>query len=126
MPSPVLVVEDDPSTRTLFVTVLQRDGLQCDCAADGAEAIAKLRRERYCAVVLDLLLPHVNGFEVLQFIRAERSDTLRRVIVTTSADVATLQHFDARDIGALLLKPVDIEEFAAIVRACADDHANQN
>ena len=126
MPLPVLVVEDDPSPRRLFLAVLQRDGLQCDCAADGAEAIAKLRREQYCAVVLDLLLPRGNGFEVLQFIRSERSDTLRRVIVTTSADAATLQHFDARDIWALLLKPVDIQEFAGIVRACADHYANEN
>jgi DNA-binding response OmpR family regulator len=120
----ILVVEDDPAARALFVAALTRSGLTCDVAHDGSEAIAKLRRETYCSVLLDLLLPTVNGFEVLQFIRAERAAILPRVIVTTGADAATLRHFDSSGLWKVLHKPVEVDVLYDLVLACAQqaDH----
>lgn len=116
----VLVVEDDHSARVLFSAVVAGQGHSCESVEDGGAAIAKLRRLSYCAILLDLLLPAVNGFEVLQFIRSERPEALKRVIVLTGADVGILQHFDVDSVWTVLRKPVDINDLAAIVAACAD------
>ena len=121
-----LVVEDDLPTRVLLSKILERRGFHCDAVAAGDEAIARLRRESYCAVLLDLLMPVINGFEVLQFVRAERAAMLPRVVVITSADEATLQHFDPKGLWMLLRKPINIGEIEAIVVSCAEQDAHEH
>jgi CheY-like chemotaxis protein len=120
----VLVVEDDPKARVLLTAVVAGQGHSCECVEDGAAAIAKLRRSQYCAVLLDLLLPQVNGFEVLQFIRSERPQMLPRTIVVTGADEATIEHFDEDSVWTVLRKPLDIGDLVSIVHECAeqDEH----
>lgn len=115
----VLIVEDEPAIRVLLFAVLGRNGFACDAAIDGAEAIAKIRRHTYDVILLDLLLPNVNGFEVMQFVRAERAEILSRIVVMTSADRATLLHFDGSEIRTILAKPIDIQELVRVVGECA-------
>lgn len=105
----VLLVDDDPSVRSLLAALMTREGLSHESAADGAEAIDWLRRRDFDAIVLDLLLPERNGFDVLQFLKAERPHLLPRVVVITAASESTLQHFDDRKrVAAVLRKPFDI------------------
>jgi two-component system, NtrC family, response regulator HydG len=116
----VLVVEDDHTSRTLLFALLTNQGMTCDGAEDGAEAIAKLRQKPYCAILLDLLLPDVNGFEVLRFLRVERPDEVGRVIIVTAACDTTLRDFDSGDTFHLLRKPYDIGEVRQIAQRCAE------
>ena len=113
----VLLIDDDPAVRGLLAALMTREGLAHESASDGDEAIGRLRRRDYDAIVLDLLLPSRNGFEVLRFLKAERPHLLPRVVVITAANESTLREFhDRKRVAALLRKPFDIEELSAAVR----------
>src|SRR5881398_1995459 len=71
MAAEVLVVEDEPDIRALIVHHLTRDGFRCRTAADGAEALARLRSGVPDLVVLDLMLPGMDGLELTRRMRAE-------------------------------------------------------
>jgi two-component system response regulator MprA len=114
----VLVVDDDPGVRALLIALLGHRGYTYDLATDGHEAVAQLRRAPYDAVLLDLMLPNVNGFEVLRFLRAERPQMVSRVIVLTAASNATLRDFDTSGIRALIRKPFDIHTLLDQLDAC--------
>lgn len=113
----VLLIDDDPCVRGLLAALMKRDGLAHQSVDDGAAAVALLRRSDYDAVVLDLMLPSLNGFEVLRFLKAERPHMLPRVVVITAAGDATLRDFDdGRRVSAVLRKPFDINELSEAVR----------
>lgn len=81
-PHSVLVVEDDPDVLQLVSVVLDRDGHRVEQAADGEEALEKLGTQSYDLVLLDIMLPLHNGFEVYERIRA--LDPQPRVIVLSA------------------------------------------
>lgn len=71
---PVLVVDDEPEIVSLVAYHLEKAGYAVSTAADGAEAIVKARKELPCLIVLDILLPGITGFNVLEAIRS-RAET---------------------------------------------------
>jgi CheY-like chemotaxis protein len=119
----VLVIDDDAGVRGLLHALLRHRGLQHESAADGRTAIDKLRRGTYAAVLLDLMLPGENGFEVLRFLRAERPTQLPRVVVMTACSKATLRHFDASGLHGVIRKPFDIAEMMDAVDACVGQNS---
>ena len=64
-----LIVEDDPAIRRLVEKLLQRRGIVIETAHDGVQAIAKLKSGDYSIVVLDLMLPEANGYEVISYMK---------------------------------------------------------
>lgn len=80
----VLVVEDEPNIATSLNYILSRADFAVDTVADGGEALGRLRRERFGAVVLDVMLPGMSGFEVLRAIRADSRTVDLPVIVLTA------------------------------------------
>jgi len=122
----ILIIDDDPGIRGLLDVVLRRKGFECDFAIDGAEAEKKLRVFDYDVILLDLMLPRLNGFEVLRFIKAERRAMLDRVIVVTAVAEITLRDFeDQKLVWALLRKPFDINLLIDTVTACAGNAREQ-
>lgn len=107
-PPPILVVEDDQPLRSLLTALLAQHGYAFDSIGDGRVAIDCLRRKRYSAILLDLMLPEANGFEVIDYVRAEKPQLMETIIVITAASKHTLHDFDASTIGALVRKPFDI------------------
>ena len=69
--APILVVDDDPKILQLVRMYLEREGFLVTTAADGLAAVAALREQPPRLVVLDLMLPSLDGFEVLRAARAE-------------------------------------------------------
>ncbi|HWN67048.1 MAG TPA: response regulator, partial [Haliangium sp.] len=61
----ILIVDDDDAIRALVVTVLRRRGYRLDTARNGLEALEKLKNCRYSLVVLDLMMPRMSGYDVL-------------------------------------------------------------
>lgn len=116
----VLVVEDDPAIRRLVTMVLQRHGYQVEVAADGLEAVLKLGLVDYDVIVLDLMMPHLDGFTFLNTFAREDPDRLRKVIVTSAASPSVIRERMDRVPFDLLPKPFDIGELVNRVRACID------
>ena len=81
----ILIVEDDASIRRLVRTVLLRQGYKVDVAADGLEAIAKLGLAEYNVIILDLMMPNLDGFEFMTAMAQNAPERLKRVIVTSAA-----------------------------------------
>ena len=108
----VLIIEDDYATQMLMSAVLRRAGLECITAEDGARGLFELTHGDYDAVVLDLLLPKMNGFEILRDLKCTAPHLLKRIVVCSAASHATFR--DCADLGlasAFLQKPLDIESF---------------
>jgi CheY-like chemotaxis protein len=118
-PRTFLVVEDDDGVRSLIVTLLKNAGHQAATSTDGADAIARMRRGRFDGLILDLMMPRVNGFEVLDYIAAERPEMRTRTIVITAASAATLGHFDVSAIRTLIHKPFDIHVLLEVINQIA-------
>lgn len=114
----VLVVDDDPAIQQMLVILLQRYGISADVAVDGELALQRLRSRRYAAILLDLMLPRTNGFEVIRDLKCLSPEILDRVIVLTAASDRTLQYLKASDVRRVLRKPFDINELVAEVRDC--------
>ncbi|HSP33557.1 MAG TPA: response regulator [Thermoanaerobaculia bacterium] len=119
MPGPVLIVEDDPATTLLFEAVLNHASIGSDHAADGAEALRKIEQQGYEAILLDLVLPVVSGFELLRHLKDSRPDVLPRVVVVTAAADSTWRACaEIPLVHCLLRKPVDIGELVRHVQLC--------
>jgi CheY-like chemotaxis protein len=80
----ILVVDDDPDIRELIQAILEAAGHDVTLAADGQEALNKLKRKPYELVVLDIMMPTMSGYEVLEQIRAMPSRASTPVIVVTA------------------------------------------
>lgn len=115
----VLVVEDDESLRTLFGALLRRHGCVVVPTKNGAEALELLATRAYDVVVLDLMMPVCNGFDVLRYFSESAPALLRRTIVTTGVADKILNSVDRDSVYAVIRKPFDIDELVATIRACA-------
>ena len=111
MTGTILIVEDDPPTQMLLETLMQRSGYDYVSAGNGAEAIDLLSKREFTAVILDLMMPEVGGFDVIDFLAREP----RRlpVIVCTAAGVDKTAELAPGVVGAVLRKPFDIDELMA-------------
>ncbi len=112
----ILVVEDDPSLLLGLKMNLSKAGYQVTTADDGQVALAELARQRPDLVILDLMLPGVNGLQVLRRIR--ENDNALPVIVLTALG-AEQDKIRGLDLGAndYVTKPFSIAELLARVRA---------
>jgi CheY-like chemotaxis protein len=114
----VLVVDDDATIREILLSALSRRDLIVDQAADGSEALDLLRQNSYSVVLLDLLMPNIDGFGVLGEIGSAISTPV--VLVITGADRSLLTQLDAQRIHGVVRKPFDPEDIATLVVACAE------
>ncbi|HET7433103.1 MAG TPA: response regulator [Thermoanaerobaculia bacterium] len=118
----VLVVDDDHEVRELLATVLMQKSLVVDRAADGRHAVELLRENEYAVVLLDLMMPDLDGFTVLDVMSAEgRVPPI--VLVITGAEREVVEQLDAQRIHGIIRKPFDPHDLAAIVHACSEVRA---
>ena len=112
----ILVVEDERKVANFIRQGLAEEGHTVEVAADGAAALDLLEGPPYDLVVLDLMLPKVDGFEILKLARARRLTT--PVLVLTARD-SVADKVRGLDLGAddYLTKPFSFDEFLARVRA---------
>lgn len=115
----VLLVEDNEATATLMTALLQRDFL-IDVAADGREALEKLRTKHYAAVLLDLRMPHLDGYGVLDFLKANNPAVLPHVLIVTAAVMREdMERANEYGVCAVIGKPFDVEHLLSAVKHCA-------
>ncbi|HOW96714.1 MAG TPA: response regulator transcription factor [Kiritimatiellia bacterium] len=111
----VLVVEDEPRLLNNLARALREEGYAVDTAADGADGLGKAEEYDYDAIVLDLLLPRLNGLDVLRRLRALKKTP---VLILTAVD-GTKDRVRGLDLGAddYLAKPFDLPELLSRLRA---------
>jgi DNA-binding response OmpR family regulator len=113
-----LIVEDDPAIRRLVEKLLTRKQVDIDIAHDGRTAVEKLRQHHYSVLVLDLMVPELNGFEIIEFIKREN---LRiPVAVVSAVSQQALTRLDLDVVKLVISKPFDVDEFTKAVLALCE------
>jgi DNA-binding response OmpR family regulator len=112
----ILVVGDDTAIRTLLMTLMRRRGLAADAAADGGEALQRLKSCRYCVMLLDLMMPHQSGWDVLGEIARWPLDQRPIIIVLTAGSEP--RALDSTLVAATVRKPFDVQILVETVMAC--------
>lgn len=116
----VLVVDDDLALRGLFKNILSRKGFAVDVAEDGRGAFDQIQHHNYSVILLDLMMPELNGFELLERLERDSPSLLSRVIVITGASQRTITKLDSAHVWGLIRKPFDIDNLVTSTLACAD------
>ena len=122
MPNPaaVLVVEDDVSTQGLLVAVVKHLGLNARAADDGQVALRMITDEVPAVIILDLIMPQMDGFEVLRHFRRNAPELLARTIVISAAAIRNTGEVPDLDrVWKFFRKPLDVDQFGASVLGCA-------
>ena len=112
----ILIVDDDDAIRALLFTVLRRRGYAVDAARHGREATERLLRCNYAVMLLDLMMPMMNGWEVLEFLEQVPRERRPLVVVLTAGPEP--RDLDAEIVAGTLRKPFDIQLVIDMVSAC--------
>jgi len=112
----ILIVEDDEAIRQLVRFVAQRGGYVTSGAANGAEAILALDGRGYCAVILDLMMPAVDGYDVIMHIK-ENAIRVPVIVVTAAIKSLDWTRIDKNVVKAVLTKPFDIDALTNAISA---------
>ena len=112
----ILLVEDNEQLNKALSTVLKRNSFMVDSAFDGEEALLLLKDYRYDVVILDIMIPRINGLEVL---KRARANNLQTPILILSAKSSIDDKVFGLDLGAddYLTKPFNVEELLARIKA---------
>ena len=110
----ILVVDDDVDILRVFKNILEKEGYAVKTAETGAEALEKIRAEKFNVCLIDVRLPDMDGTEILRKM-ANNSETVKIIVTGFSTDEVGKK---AADYGAddFLVKPVKAEELIATVR----------
>ena len=114
----ILVVDDSPTERYFTVDILTRAGYHVTTANNGEEGISKARSERPDLILMDVVMPGLNGYQATRTLTRDESTSNIPVIVCTSKGQETDKIWGMRQGAfAYLVKPVDHEELLARIRA---------
>ena len=115
-----LVVDDDDPIRTMLAKVVERQGLTVDVARDGAEAIELLDADGYTLVLLDLMMPRVDGFAVLRHMNEHYPEKLHCTIVATAIPESEVVKKFEIPLYRIHVKPFDMQTLIEDIQNCAD------
>lgn len=109
----ILVIEDDRDVATLLTMRLEREGFEVVTAGDGETGLEKVRREMPCLVILDLMLPSMQGEEVCKVIREDEDEKIAVIpILILTGKSSDTDRIVCKVIGAnsYLTKPYDVDQ----------------
>ena len=112
----VLVVEDDDAIRALLVAALRREPFEVHAAMHGAEALTLTNASEYAVILLDLMMPTLNGVEFLQAFHETDPKSRTVVFVMTAFDDVTVRHIAPNLVHGIVRKPFDVPQLVAMVR----------
>jgi CheY-like chemotaxis protein len=119
--SRVLVVDDDPNIRSLVADLLQDEGYEVATAANGAEALARVQDEPPTAIVLDLMMPVMDGWRFVELCRGVAACADVPIVVMSAAHglSESAQALVEKGVRAVVAKPFDLEALVAVVERYA-------
>ncbi|MGY1828440.1 MULTISPECIES: response regulator [unclassified Blastococcus] len=113
----VLIIEDDPRIRRMLQLTLQREGLEVTEAGSGEDGLARLAEKSFDVILLDLMLPGMDGFEVCRAIR--RTSNTPVIMLTARADSHDVVAGLEAGADDYVSKPFVVKELSARIRALA-------
>lgn len=114
----VLIVDDDPGTVETLTDIFQAKSYRVATAYSGEEAIAEARRARYDAVVMDIVMPGLNGVEALKAIKASAPQT-NVIMITAFTRHELVEEAKRGSALAVLPKPLDVDRLLALLESAA-------
>lgn len=102
----VLVVDDEPAIRLLVAKALEKKGFAVDSATDGVDALQRLSERDYDLLVLDLMMPRMDGLGVIEKLGDHEAPP--RILIMTAASPAILHQIPRERVAAIITKPFDL------------------
>ncbi|MEA2236606.1 MAG: two-component system, OmpR family, response regulator ResD [Thermoanaerobaculia bacterium] len=119
-PTPqILVVEDDDAIRALLVAALRREPFDVHAAVNGAKALNMTQATEYSVILLDLMMPELNGLEFLEAFHVASPKSRSVIFVMTAGDDTALRHLSSNLVHGIVRKPFDVPQLVAMVREVA-------
>ena len=115
----ILIADDDQAIRQLLLTIMQREHLDADAVSDGVEAIEKLEENDYSVILLDLMMPRLDGFGVVDYLRENPPAVKPVVLVITAYADQKFKQVDPAIVSGALRKPFEVADLGSLVRLCA-------
>lgn len=112
----ILVVDDEPPIRHVAEQAITRSGWEVDTAADGAEALLRIKNSLYDAAVIDFALPDMDGVQLHSEIRRLDPELAAKTLFISGADGAHDRLQNYFDAGGFLPKPFDVRELIRRLR----------
>ncbi|CAM8657796.1 hybrid sensory histidine kinase BarA [Oxalobacteraceae bacterium] len=119
----VLVAEDNPTNRKVIQKILERAGHHCTLAKDGEDALDKIEKKEFDAIILDMNMPGMTGMDVARVYRLMRGNMARAPIIMFSANVTTEARDESIEAGAdeFLPKPIQVNSFLQTLQQLVTD-----
>jgi len=119
----ILIVEDDENIRSMLQTALEMKAYSLSFARDGLEALVLLQTTTPSLILLDLNLPHMNGYTLLEMLEEQRPElSLRIIIITADARAATRL---AQKPVKIILKPFSLQALIALIEEMLKSEKNK-
>lgn len=116
----VLVADDDQAIRQLVATIIRREGIEVDVAADGFEAIEHLESGEYPVILVDLMMPRVDGFGVIEHLRLNPQRQKPVVLVISAYADQKFKQVDPEIVTGVIRKPFEVGDVGTLVRLCVN------
>lgn len=113
----ILIADDDASIRGLLRVIAERSGILADQAANGSDALELLDRHTYDVLLLDLAMPWVNGFDLIE--RVRHNERRPAIIVLSAFSRDALAELDPSIVHCVVRKPFDVDLLMALIVSAA-------
>lgn len=115
-----LIVDDDDPIRTMLAKVVERQNVRVDTARDGVEAIERLDGDGYDVIVLDLMMPRIDGYGVLKHLQQHHPSKLRCTIIASAVPEPEIRKTFPAEVYRIHAKPFDLAKLIADIRECVN------
>jgi two-component system cell cycle response regulator DivK len=112
----VLIVDDDPEGREMYAAALASSGFAVEQASDGFEATDKAFRLKPQAILMDLLMPRLDGWDVVEWLKRNPATRAIPIVAVTGASPERVRRVKEAGCEAVLIKPCDPDVLAAAIR----------
>ena len=116
-----LVVDDDDPIRAMLAKVVERQNLEVDTARDGVEAIERIDEDGYSVILLDLMMPRIDGYGVLKHLEAHHPGKLRCTIIASAVPESEILKQFNMPVFRIHAKPFDMAKLIADIKTCVED-----
>lgn len=116
------MVDDDDPIRTMLAKVVERQDFSVDTARDGVEAIDRIDQDGYSLIVLDLMMPRVDGYGVLKHMEAHHPEKLHCTIIASAVPESEILKRFEMPVFRIHAKPFDMAKLISDIKECVNRH----